>query len=154
MNEKKRASLPHLTVAALIADNGRYLMVKETQDGQIVLNQPAGHVENGESLQQAVIRETLEEAGWQVEPTAILGMYAFTPYAGADTYHRICVICRPVGHITNSLDPDILCAGWFTREEIEQHPQRSPLILECINDFENGQNFPINMINNHHLEAK
>jgi len=111
-------------------------------------------VENGESLQQAVIRETLEEAGWQVEPTAILGMYAFTPFAGADTYHRICVICRPVGHMTDSLDPDILCAGWLTREEIEQHPQRSPLILECINDFENGQNFPINMINNHHLEAK
>ncbi|MEC8082325.1 MAG: NUDIX domain-containing protein [Pseudomonadota bacterium] len=129
-------------------------MVKETQDGQIVLNQPAGHVENGESLQQAVIRETLEEAGWQVEPTAILGMYAFTPFAGADTYHRVCVICHPVCHITNSLDPDILSAGWFTREEIEQHPQRSPLIIECINDFENGQNFPINMINNHHLEAK
>ncbi|WP_055461519.1 NUDIX domain-containing protein [Marinomonas fungiae] len=127
-------------------------MVKEMQDGQIVLNQPAGHVENGETLQQAVIRETLEESGWQVTPQAILGIYAFTPFEGADTYHRVCIICHAEQHITDELDPDILGSDWFTREQIEALPQRSPLILQCINDYEQGQTHDLNMINNRHID--
>ncbi|SBS26801.1 Phosphatase NudJ [Marinomonas aquimarina] len=123
------------------------------QDGQIVLNQPAGHVENGETIEQAVMRETLEESGWQVTPEAILGIYAFTPFAGADTYHRICVICRPEQLVTQALDPDILSADWFSRAEIEALPQRSPLIMQCIQDYENGQRHDINMINNHHIKV-
>lgn len=117
-----------------------------------MLNQPAGHVENGETLQQAVIRETLEESGWQVTPQAILGIYAFTPFEGADTYHRVCIICHAEQHITDELDLDILGSDWFTREQIEALPQRSPLILQCINDYEQGQTHDLNMINNRHID--
>lgn len=150
---KERERLPHLTVAALIANQGRYLMIKERQDGQIVLNQPAGHVENAETLQQAVIREALEESGWQVEPISILGIYGFTPNASSDTYHRVCFICRPIEQISTQLDPDIIGAEWLTRSEIEALPRRSPLIMACINDYEAAQSYPLDMINNAHIEA-
>lgn len=108
-------------------------------------------MENGETLQQAVIRETLEEAGWQVMPQSILGIYAFTPFAGADTYHRVCIVCQADRHVTDELDPDILSSDWYTREQIEALPQRSPLILQCIRDYENGHGHDLNMINNRHI---
>ncbi|MCO4786281.1 MAG: NUDIX hydrolase [Marinomonas atlantica] len=131
--------------------NNRYLMVTETQDGEIVINQPAGHVENGESLQQAVIRETLEESGWQIEPKSVLGLYAFTPYSGADTYHRVCFICKPKHKTDQALDKDIIESNWLTKDDILAHKQRSPLIMQCINDYERGQSFAIDSINNMHI---
>lgn len=109
-------------------------------------------MENGETLQQAVVRETLEESGWQVTPQALLGLYAFTPYQGADTYHRACFVCTPEAQITTQLDPDILQAQWLTKAEIETQPQRSPLILQCIEDFERGQHIPLSAIHNEHIE--
>ncbi|WP_425642884.1 NUDIX domain-containing protein [Marinomonas gallaica] len=126
-------------------------MVTETQDGEIVINQPAGHVENGESLQQAVIRETLEESGWQVEPEAILGLYAFTPFTGADTYHRVCFICKPIHQVDMALDEDIIESNWLTKDDIVARKQRSPLIMQCINDYERGQSLAIDGINNRHI---
>lgn len=122
------------------------------QDGEIVINQPAGHVENGETLEQAVIRETLEESGWLVTPKAILGIYAFTPYSGSDTYHRVCFICEPDQHASTELDVDILRSDWLTRQEIESKKPRSPLIMQCIDDFERGQQLPLNSVNNQHIK--
>ncbi len=108
-------------------------------------------MENGETLQQAVIREALEESGWQVLPKAILGLYAFTPFDGADTYHRVCFICDPVEQKNLALDPDIIESLWLTKEEISALPQRSPLILQCIQDFEKGQSAPLELIENTHI---
>lgn len=108
-------------------------------------------MENAETLQQAVIRETLEESGWQVEPEAILGLYAFTPYAGADTYHRVCFICKATCQASSELDADILEANWLTKAEIMARKQRSPLIMQCINDYERGQSLALEGINNLHI---
>ena len=69
---------PHITVATVIEDDGRFLFVEEVKAGRLVLNQPAGHLEANESLREAALRETLEETGWDVELTALLGIYLYT----------------------------------------------------------------------------
>ena len=71
---------PHVTVATIVEDNGRFLMVEEFAEGRAVFNQPAGHLEADESLIQAALRETLEETGWDVELTAVTGIYLYTPH--------------------------------------------------------------------------
>ncbi|MEP3350215.1 MAG: NUDIX domain-containing protein [Marinomonas sp.] len=109
-------------------------MVKEWQDGQLVLNQPAGHIENNESAIEAVVRETLEESGWRVKPIGLLGLYSFTPFEGADTYHRLCFMCEALEEASQELDPDIESSHWLTYEEIMALPHRSPLIKACIED--------------------
>ncbi|AEF54019.1 NUDIX hydrolase [Marinomonas posidonica IVIA-Po-181] len=151
MNNKERNRLPHLTVAALVQKDQKYLIVKEWQDNQIVLNQPAGHVENNEDVLQAVIRETQEESGWLVEPIGLVGLYAFTPYKGADTYHRLCILCRPVQHISDQLDDDILSSHWLSWDEIQSFPHRSPLINACIEDSQNKPTMPLAFLSNQFL---
>jgi len=128
-------------------------MVKEWQGKQLVLNQPAGHVENRESLENAVIREVLEETSWQVKPTQLLGIYSFTPSETADTYHRVCFVCTPLSKEHNNLDPDIDSCEWMTKEDILSQPLRSQLVSQCIEDFEKGLTFPLNLMNNSHLMA-
>jgi len=83
---------PHVTVAVVIERDGRFLVVEESaEQGQLVYNQPAGHVEKGETLEQAAIREALEETGWDVTLTAFLGLYVYTPAGNRDlTYYRAC----------------------------------------------------------------
>ncbi|MCV2401313.1 NUDIX domain-containing protein [Marinomonas sp. C2222] len=126
-------------------------MVKEYQDSQLVLNQPAGHIENNESLAEAVIRETLEESGWEVQPVGLLGLYTFTPYEGADTYHRVCIVCDPVAHANNRLDSDIESSHWLTYEEIMAHPHRSPLVGKCIVDHRKNSTVPLSFISDEFL---
>jgi 8-oxo-dGTP pyrophosphatase MutT (NUDIX family) len=128
-------------------------MVKEWQNGTLVLNQPAGHVENNESLLDAVIRETKEEAGWLVKPIGLLGFYAFTPFEGADTYHRVCVLCEPVAPTNTSLDPDIVSSHWLTYEEILLEPHRSPLIKTCLEDSLNNPIISLSFLSDQHLVA-
>ena len=128
-------------------------MVKEWQQKQLTVNQPAGHLENHESLQQAVAREVLEETGWLVEPLAIVGLYAFTPEPDSDSYHRVCFVCQAQQHTDQELDADIHSAVWLTKDEIAALPQRSPLVLQCIEDFENGATYPLALINNQSLTA-
>ncbi|MEP0072911.1 MAG: NUDIX domain-containing protein [Marinomonas sp.] len=108
--------------------------MKEWQDGQLVLNQPAGHIENNESAIEAVVREAFEESGWRVKPIGLLGLYSFTPFEGADTYHRLCFMCEALEEASQELDPDIESSHWLTYEEIMALPHRSPLIKACIED--------------------
>ncbi|WP_370646816.1 NUDIX domain-containing protein [Marinomonas rhizomae] len=129
----------------------KFLMVKEWQDGNLVLNQPAGHVENNESVIQAVIRETREESGWLVEPIGLLGMYAFTPYEGADTYHRLCFLCEAVSETHEPLDKDIVSSHWLTYEEIMVLPHRSPLIKACIEDSFNNPIISLSFVSDQFL---
>ena len=132
-------------------------MVKEWQTHSdnppvLVVNQPAGHVENNETLEEAVIREVLEETGWRVHPKNIIGSYSFTPYHGADTFHRICFACHAISKETNELDPDIQESIWMTKEQIMAHPLRSPLVRQCIEDYENAPTFPLTLINNRFIK--
>lgn len=140
---------PHVTVATLIEDQGRFLMVEEMSDGRAVLNQPAGHLEADESLIQAALRETLEETGWEVELTAVTGIYLYTAPSNGVTYQRVCFAARPLRHLPErELDDGIIAPRWLTRDELLAHREqwRSPLILRCIDDYLAGESFPLSLI--------
>lgn len=103
-------------------------------------------MENNESILDAVIRETLEESGWLVRPTGCIGFYSFTPFAGADTYHRVCLLCEAVALSEQTLDADIISSHWLSLEEIIAHPHRSPLVSRCIEDAQNAPILPLSFI--------
>lgn len=140
--------LPHVTVATLIEHDGRFLLVEEQRDGRIVINQPAGHLEANESLPQAAVREVLEETGWQVELTGVVGIYLFR---GADgvTYHRTCFAARPLQHLPDRpLDSGIIRTLWLTPDQLaeRQTQLRSPLVLQCIHDYLQKPIYPLDLI--------
>ena len=141
---------PNATVAAVVEDNGRFLLVEEEIAGKLVFNQPAGHLEQGENLLEAVKREVLEETAWEFEPTALVGVYLYPSQNDPElTYLRFCF----AGHCTNEhkdkeLDEGIVRAAWLTTAELEQEQQRmrSPMVMECINDYLDGQRYPLAML--------
>jgi len=140
---------PHATVAVIVEDNyGRFLMVEEVSSGQVVFNQPAGHVEEGEAILDAVRRETLEETGWQVEPRFFLGVYTYKAPANGVTYYRFCYSAEAVRHRSSELDDGIIAAHWLELDEIRQLGDRlrSPLVLQCIEDYRNGRQYPLDVI--------
>jgi 8-oxo-dGTP pyrophosphatase MutT (NUDIX family) len=138
----------HLTVAAIVERHGRYLVVEELAGGQKVINQPAGHVEPGEALRTAIIRETQEETAWNFDPVAISGVYLWQHPQNGERFLRVvfCGICS--NHDAEQpLDEGILRALWLSRQELEQRgPQlRSPMVLRAIDDYKDGHRFPVNM---------
>lgn len=141
--------MPHITVACVIQKNDRFLLVEENAENGIVYNQPAGHLEANETLLEAAKRETLEETGWQVEPTAIIGIYFYTSPNNGVTYHRICFAAEAKQFIENhKLDDGIICTHWLSYDELIQSTDRhrSPMVMQCINDFLAGHRFPLNMV--------
>lgn len=146
---------PDVTVAALVERAGRFLIVEERIGGRLVLNQPAGHVEDGESLRAAVIRETLEETAWHFEPVALLGLYLWRSSRGHSTL-RIAFIGSVSAHeAQRSLDPPVLAAHWLSRSELQarQAQLRTPLVLRCIDDFVAGQRLPLSALASDLLES-
>lgn len=140
---------PHITVASVITDQERFLLVEEHDGGRIVFNQPAGHLEASESLIQAAHRETLEETGWEVTIEAVLGVYLYTSTGNQVTYQRICFIGTPVRHHPHrALDQGIIAAHWLTYAQIKTktHQLRSPLVLHCIEDYLQGHRFSLDLI--------
>lgn len=144
---------PHVTVAVIAQRDGRFLLVEETvEQGRVVYNQPAGHVEKGETLEAAAIRETMEETGWDVAITGFLGMYVYTPPHKPDTtYYRACFLANALQyHPDYQLDNGIIQCVWLTRDEIAASDKlRSPLVLKCVEDAVNGQQFPLSLIYEH-----
>ena len=145
---------PHITVAVVVEREGRFLLVEEQSErSDMVLNQPAGHVEQGETLEQAAVREALEETGWDVALTAFLGLYVYTPPHKPDvTYYRACFLADAVlHHPQRALDTGILQAVWLSLEDIAASDRlRSPLVLRCVQDAIAGQRFPLQLIHEHH----
>ncbi|MFZ4967191.1 MULTISPECIES: NUDIX hydrolase [Pseudomonas] len=132
---------PHITVATVVEDNGRFLLVEELQNGRAVFNQPAGHLDPDESLNEAAIRETLEETGWDVELTGVIGIYLYTAPSNGVTYQRVCFAAKPLRHRPDyPLDDGIIGPRWLTRDELlALRPQwRSELIIRCIDDYRAG----------------
>lgn len=131
---------PHITVATIIEDDGRFLFVEEMKGGRLVLNQPAGHLEPDENLLQAALRETLEETAWDVELTGVVGVYLYTAPSNGVTYQRICFSAQPL-HLNPELelDPDISGTTWLTRDElaVQSHRLRSELVMQCLDDYLN-----------------
>ncbi|HUW37966.1 MAG TPA: NUDIX hydrolase [Rhodocyclaceae bacterium] len=139
---------PNVTVAAVIERDGRFLLVEEETPEGIRLNQPAGHLERGESLIAACIRETLEETAWHFVPTALVGIYLWPRPQGDITYLRF-AFCGELGaHEERALDTGILRALWLTPEEIaaarERH--RSPLVMQCLADHRAGRRYPLELL--------
>jgi len=138
---EKEVWRPHVTVAAVIERDGRFLLVEERSNGQIVYNQPAGHLEPNESLTAAVIRETLEESAWHFVPTSLIGIYHYTFQHTGVTYQRFCFTGSCQDYEPNrALDQDILRTVWLTRDELAAQPEklRSPMVLRCIDDYLKG----------------
>lgn len=140
---------PNTTVAAIIHQNGKFLMVEEETAEGMRINQPAGHLEQGESLFQAVSRETLEETAYSFEPTELLGIYHWQKPDRDVTYLRFAFVGQ-LGqhHAERALDQGIIRAVWMSRDELAhtQALHRSPQVLRCVDDFLMGQRFPLSLI--------
>jgi len=130
----------------MVERDGRFLLVEEEADGGLVLNQPAGHLDEGESLLEAVVRETLEETAWRIEPQALLGVYRWQYPARQLTYLRFAFIARALEHEPErKLDHGIVRALWLTADEIRaaRSRHRSPQVERCLEDYLSGQHFPL-----------
>ncbi len=140
---------PHVTVAAVVERDGRFLIVEEEADGRVVYNQPAGHLDEGESLADAVVREALEETAWHFKPDGVLGIYRWMSPDTGTTYLRVCFRGACDTHEPRrALDNGILRVCWMTRAEIENlKPQlRSPLVLRCVDDYLAGRRYPLALL--------
>lgn len=136
---------PDVTVATVVARDGRLLLVEESIAGSAVINQPAGHLEPGESLEQAAVRETLEETGWTVRCTHLIGSYLWTA-ANGRSFLRFAYAAEPLSHDPErTLDAGILRALWMTPAELmAAGPRlRSPLVLQTARDWLGGQRHPL-----------
>ncbi len=142
---------PHTTVAAIIERGNKFLMVEELVLGKRVINQPAGHLDSDESLVEAVIRETREETAWQFIPEAITGIYLWKHPDNGKSFLRIafCGSCNN-HNVSQVLDDGIQAAVWKTRDELIQQQQnlRSPMVINCIDDYLTGKRFPIDLLVN------
>ena len=140
---------PHVTVACVVADGERYLMVEEEVNGRLVYNQPAGHLDDGESLAAAALRETLEETGWTVELRHLIGVHQWRSTEHGDAVVRFSFAARAVSHDPERpLDTDIRRALWLTRTEIAALGDRlrSPMILQSIDLWLGGQRLPLDIL--------
>jgi 8-oxo-dGTP pyrophosphatase MutT (NUDIX family) len=143
------APKPELTVAAIAERDGRFLIVRERAARRIVLNQPAGHLEDGESLVEAVVRETREETGREFRPESVTGLYLWRSSARR-TVLRVAFAGR-IGERDPSLalDRAIIRTEWLGRDELDARggELRSPLVLRCIDDYLRGARYPLVLLN-------
>ena len=141
---------PNVTVAALVQDdNDRYLMVEEESSTGLVFNQPAGHLEKGESLIDAVRREVMEETAYQFEPEHIIGIYMYPNRAKNLTYMRVAFYGHVLSHYPEQeLDEGIIRAPWMTREELLQKPEklRSIMVMKTIDDYLQNKSYPLDIL--------
>ncbi len=141
--------MPHATVAAIVEDNGKFLLVEETTDRGNRFNQPAGHLEDNETLIEAVVRETLEETAYTFNPTELLGIYHWKHEHNDTTYLRFAYIGKVSEHQPErALDEGIIRSVWMTVDEIRSKAtlMRSPQVLTCIEDYLSGQRFPLSVV--------
>jgi ADP-ribose pyrophosphatase YjhB (NUDIX family) len=138
-----------VTVAAVIERENRFLLVEEEVGGQFVFNQPAGHWEQGESLTDAVVREVHEETGYSFAAEFVVGIYLWQFEDGTRSYLRICFSGSAAAPpATPTLDAGIIATHWLTREQLlnPQRELRSPLVLNCIDDFRRGHRYPLDCL--------
>jgi len=140
---------PDVTVAAVIERDGRFLVVEERAARRIVINQPAGHLEAGESLLDAAVRETLEETGYRLAPVSVTGIYLWRHPATGRSFLRVAFTGTVTGpEPDRTLDRCVVRAAWMSREQLAARPNvlRSPLVLRCIDDFLAGARYPLSLL--------
>ena len=139
---------PDVTVATIVVRDGRLLCVEERVNGHVVINQPAGHLEQDESLAEAALRETREETGWDVRLTSFVGAYQWRAETGRH-YLRFAFAAEPVQHDpARKLDEGIVQAVWMTPDELQnaQSRHRSPLVLQVVTDYLAGRRHPLSTL--------
>lgn len=138
---------PNVTVAAVVERGGKFLFVEEEIDGKLVLNQPAGHLDPGESLLNAAIRETREESAWDFEPEFLIGVYRWHMEGKDRTYLRFAFAGRVSNHDPQQpLDDTITRTVWVARNELDDYTIRSPLVNRCLDDYLNGHRYPLSLL--------
>jgi len=143
------ARTPDITVAAVAETDGRFLLVEERINRRLVINQPAGHVERGETLLAAVVREVREETAWRFEPRGLLGVYLWRNPASGRSTMRFAFAGAVTDHDAGQrLDHGIVRTHWFSRTELlERQPRlRSPLVLRCVEDYLGGRLLPLDPV--------
>ena len=152
---KQERWTPRVTVAAVVEHEGRFLLVEEQTSEGLRLNQPAGHLESGETLTDAVVRETLEETALTLVPDALVGVYMThidRPDGHAATYLRFTFCGR---HLAPSepraLDQGIVRTLWLTPDELHQcrARHRTPLVMRSVEDYLAGRRFPLDFVHTH-----
>jgi 8-oxo-dGTP pyrophosphatase MutT (NUDIX family) len=145
------ARSPEITVAAVTETDGRFLVVEERINRRLVFNQPAGHVEQGETLLAAVVREVREETAWGFQPEALIGVYLWrNPNSGRSTM-RFTFTGSVADHDAKQpLDRGIVSTHWLSRTDLLEREQRlrSPLVLRCIEDYLSGTRLPLDPVAN------
>lgn len=138
---------PRATVAAIVERQGRFLFVLERTEAGLVINQPAGHLEAGETLIEAVRREVLEETAHPFQPQGLVGIYRL-PLSEELTYLRFCFFGAVEPPQPRPLDPEILDTLWLTPEEVQtgRYTQRSPLVWQCLRDYLGGSRHPLDLL--------
>jgi 8-oxo-dGTP pyrophosphatase MutT (NUDIX family) len=140
---------PDITVAAISESDGRFLVVEERINHRLVFNQPAGHVESGETIMAALVREVREETAWLFVPEAFLGIYLWRSPSSGRTTLRFAFSGAVVDHdATQPLDRGIVRTHWLSHAELlEREPRmRSPLVLRCVNDYLSGRRLPLDAV--------
>ncbi|MBS1161533.1 MAG: hydrolase [Proteobacteria bacterium] len=140
---------PHVTVAAVVQRDGKFLLVEEETDLGLAFNQPAGHLEEGEALVDAVVREALEETAYHFKPTHLIGIYNWQHPTKGITYLRFAFGGELRGYEAGRpLDEGIIGARWLSLDEVRatQERHRSPLILRCIEDVLAGKSYPLDLL--------
>jgi 8-oxo-dGTP pyrophosphatase MutT (NUDIX family) len=145
---------PSATVAAVIERDGKFLFVEEVSDGRRVLNQPAGHLDPGESLIAACAREVMEETAHEFAPTALVGIYRWRYPAKDVTFLRFCFTGQIKGVKSDRpLDKEIVALHWLSAEELKKRKSehRSPLVQKCVDDFLAGARYPLEIFSREFL---
>jgi 8-oxo-dGTP pyrophosphatase MutT (NUDIX family) len=143
------ARTPDITVAAVTETDGRFLVVEERINRRLVFNQPAGHVEHGETLLAAVVREVREETAWGFEPKALIGVYLWcNPASGRSTMRFAFTGTVMDHHASQPLDRGIVCTHWLSKKELIERETRlrSPLVLRCVEDYLGGKRAPLDAV--------
>ena len=143
------ARMLDITVAAVTENNGLFLLVEERINRRLVFNQPAGHVEKGETLLTAVIREVQEETAWKFQPHSLLGVYLWRNPSSGRGYMRFAFTGTVMDHDSRqALDTGIVGTHWLSRDDLMQRqPQlRSPLVMRCIEDYIGGIRLPLETV--------
>ena len=140
---------PRVTVATIVVRDDAFLVVEEGTAEGLRLNQPAGHVESGETLADAAMRETLEETGWRVTPRALVGIYKWRSPSSGETFLRFAFAADALAHDPlRPLDEGIVRAFWMPYGELAaaRARHRSPLVLRCVDDFRAGRRLPLDLV--------
>jgi len=140
---------PEVTVAAIAELDGRFLMVEERIGSRLVFNQPAGHLEDRETLIEAVIRETREETAWRFRPEALVGTYLWRSPVDGRSFLRFTFCGTVDDHLAQQvLDKGIVRALWMSHEQLLAQPSRlrSPMVLRCLQDYLLGKRAPLDSV--------